>query len=67
MILYSLSALEMVAVESNQPATLQNVNKHIRGALKLSKSTSAELSTLSNHSRKKHTEDLFTHFAVSEL
>ena len=35
MVPYSLSALEMVAVENNQPATLQNANKHIRDAFKV--------------------------------
>ena len=40
MILYSLFALEIVTVEKNQPATIQNANKSVRDALKFSKSRS---------------------------
>ena len=43
MVLYSLSALLMIPVEKNQPATIQNANESIRDALKLSKSRSAGL------------------------
>ena len=41
MILYSLFALEIVAVEKNQPSTIQNANKSVRDAMKFSKSRSA--------------------------
>ena len=38
MVLYSLSALQMVAVKKNQPTTIQNTNKSVRDTPKLSKS-----------------------------
>ena len=36
MVLYSLSALYMVAVKKNQPATVQNTNEPVRDGSKMS-------------------------------
>ena len=36
MVLYSLSALQMVAVKKNQPPTVQNANETVRDGSKMS-------------------------------